>query len=108
MWHELQQEKARLKHQHEHFQEFMQGAFNEVRVFVVLHCALQCNLVMMSKKCSRVGVKIWDGIPQILKARPKKAFKRSLKATLLNILQTEDSYDYCENEKVIHLSFLLF
>lgn len=31
LWHELQQEKTRLKHQHEHFQEFMQGAFNEGR-----------------------------------------------------------------------------
>ena len=41
---------------------------------------------------SRVGVKIWNRIPQILKERPKKAFKRSLKATLLDILQTEDSY----------------
>ena len=37
---------------------------------------------------SRVGVKIWNGIPQILKERPKKAFKRSLKAMLLDILQT--------------------
>ena len=35
---------------------------------------------------SRVGVKIWNGIPQILKERPKKAFKRSLKAILLDIL----------------------
>ena len=34
----------------------------------------------------RVGVKIWNGIPQILKERPKKAFKRSLKAILLDIL----------------------
>ena len=41
---------------------------------------------------SRVGVKIWNGIPQILKERPKKAFKRSLQAMLLNILQTEHSY----------------
>ena len=41
---------------------------------------------------SRVGVKIWNGIPQILKERPKKAFKRSLKATLHDILQTEDTY----------------
>ena len=43
---------------------------------------------------SRVGVKIWNGIPQILKGRPKKAFKRSLKAMLLNILQTEGSRVY--------------
>ena len=36
--------------------------------------------------------KIWNGIPQILKERPKKAFKRSLKEMLLDILETEDSY----------------
>ena len=41
---------------------------------------------------SRVGVKIWNGIPQILKERPKTAFKRPRKAMLLVILQTEDSY----------------
>ena len=41
---------------------------------------------------SRVGVKIWNGIPQILKERPKKAFKRSLKEMLLDFLETEDSY----------------
>ena len=41
---------------------------------------------------SHVGVKIWNGIPQILKERSKKAFKRSLKEMLLDILETEDSY----------------
>ena len=41
---------------------------------------------------SRVGVKIWNGIPQILKERPKKAFKGSLKEMLLDFLETEDSY----------------
>ena len=41
---------------------------------------------------SRVGVKVWNGIPQILKERPKTAFKRRLKVMLLVILQTEDSY----------------
>ena len=55
---------------------------------------------------SRVGVKIWNGIPQILKERPKKAFKRSRKEMLLDILETEDSYIDCENEKVILLSFI--
>ena len=34
----------------------------------------------------------WNGIPQILKERPKKTFKRSVKAMLLYILQAEDSY----------------
>ena len=38
---------------------------------------------------SRVGVKIWNGIPQILKERPIKAFKEK-NAMLLDILQTED------------------
>ena len=38
------------------------------------------------------GVKIRNGIPQILKKkRPKKACKRSLIGTLLDVLQTEDS-----------------
>ena len=37
------------------------------------------------------GVKIRNGIPQILKKRPKKAYKRSLMGTLLDVLQTEDS-----------------
>ena len=42
---------------------------------------------------SRVEVKIRNGIPQlILKERLKKAFKRSLKEMLLDILETEDSY----------------
>ena len=35
---------------------------------------------------SPVGVKIGNGIPQILKEGPKKTFKRSLKAMLLDIL----------------------
>ena len=61
---------------------------------------------------SLVGVKIWNGIPQILKERLKKAFKRSLKEMLLDILETEvsyidvDIYDHRENEKVILLSFI--
>ena len=48
---------------------------------------------MSSEMLFRVlGSKFWNGIPQILKERPKKAFKRSLKAMLLDILQTEDFY----------------
>ena len=45
---------------------------------------------------SRVGVKIWNGIPPILKERPEKAFKRSLKEMLLDFLETEDSYIYVD------------
>ena len=38
------------------------------------------------------GVKIRNGIPQMLnKKSPKKAYKRSLIGTQLDILQTEDS-----------------
>ena len=39
----------------------------------------------------RVGVKIWNRIPQILKQITEKTFKKSLKATLFDILQNEDS-----------------
>ncbi|KAJ7388235.1 hypothetical protein OS493_039069 [Desmophyllum pertusum] len=31
IWHDLQQERARLKHQQEHLQEFMQNAYDEGR-----------------------------------------------------------------------------
>ena len=47
---------------------------------------------MSNEMLSRVlGSKFGMGY-KILKERPKKAFKRSLKATLLDVLQTEDSY----------------
>ena len=77
MWHELQQEKARLKHQHEHFQEFMQGAFNEVRVFVVLQRALKCSLTCnYIKKLSRVlGSKFGMGYLKFLEQDRKKLLK---------------------------------
>ena len=31
IWRELQQEKARMKHQEEHLQEILQNAFDEVK-----------------------------------------------------------------------------
>ena len=37
------------------------------------------------------GVKIRNGIPQILKKKTSKAYKRSLIGTVLDVLQTEDS-----------------
>ena len=52
----------------------------------------ECRLNVKRNAFSRVGVKICNGIPQILKERPKKAFKRSLKEMLLDFLETEDSY----------------
>ena len=41
---------------------------------------------------SRVGVKIWKGIPATLKTSAKKSFKESLKGKLFDILETVDSY----------------
>ena len=45
---------------------------------------------LTSNKLSLNIKKEWD--TSSLKERPKKAFKRSLKKMLLNILETEDSY----------------
>ena len=55
-------------------------------------CTKESLLNVKRNAFSRVGVKIWNGILEILKERPKKALKISLKATLFDILQTEDSY----------------
>ena len=41
---------------------------------------------------SRVGVKLWNGIPATLKKSAKKSFKESLKEKLFYILETVDSY----------------
>ena len=41
---------------------------------------------------SRVGVKIWNGIPATLKKSTKKSFKESLKGKLFDILENVDSY----------------
>ena len=41
---------------------------------------------------SRVGVKIWNGIPATLKKSAKKSFKESLKGKLFDIFETVDSY----------------
>ena len=41
---------------------------------------------------SRIGVKIWNGIPATLKKKYKKSFKESLKGKLFDILETVDSY----------------
>ena len=41
---------------------------------------------------SRIGVKVWNEIPQALRNLSKNAFKRKLKQILFNILGSEDSY----------------
>ena len=55
-------------------------------------CFKESRLNIKRNAFSRVGVKVWNGIRQILKERQKKTFKRSLKEMLLDILETEDSY----------------
>ena len=41
---------------------------------------------------SRIGVKVWNEIPQALRNISKNAFKRKLKQILFNILGSQDSY----------------
>ena len=50
------------------------------------------NLDSMSKEMLFRVLGSKFGIRQILKERPKKAFKRSLKEMLLDFLETEDYY----------------
>ena len=50
------------------------------------------RLKMQKKAFSRVGVKVWNEIPNEYKNLSKKSFKKETKRALLNILETEDSY----------------
>ena len=51
------------------------------------------RLKMQKKKAfSRVGVKVWNEMPNEYKNLSKKSFKKETKRALLNILETEDSY----------------
>ena len=45
---------------------------------------------------SRVGVKIWNGIPATLKKSTKTSLKESLKGKLFDTLETVDSYNEVE------------
>ena len=47
---------------------------------------------MQKKAFSRVGVKVWNEMPDKYKKLSKKSFKKETKRALLNILETEDSY----------------
>ena len=47
---------------------------------------------MQKKAFSRVGVKVWNEMPDKYKNLSKKSFKKETKRALLNILETEDSY----------------
>ena len=58
---------------------------------------------MQKKAFSRVGVKVWNEMPNEYKNLSKKSFKKETKRALLNILETEDSMSKCDkNKKVAH------
>ena len=44
------------------------------------------------KGFSRVGVKVWNEMPNEYKNLSKKSFKKETKRALLNILETKDPY----------------
>ena len=49
-------------------------------------------LNVQSKAFSRVGIKIWNGIPTSLKNSSINSFKKSIGAKLIEFLETENSY----------------
>jgi len=50
------------------------------------------RLSVQANSFSRIGVKVWNEIPQALRNLSKNAFKRKLKQILLNLLGLQDSY----------------
>ena len=50
------------------------------------------RLSVQANSFSRIGVKVWNEIPQALRNLSKNAFKRKLKRILLNIIGSQDSY----------------
>ena len=50
------------------------------------------RLEMQRRSFSRLGVRLWNEIPCHMRVLPKKAFKKVLRMSLLNILQNEDDY----------------
>ena len=49
------------------------------------------RLSVQANSFSRIGVKVWNAIPQALRNLSKNAFKRKLKRRLFNILGSQDS-----------------
>ena len=50
------------------------------------------RLEMQKRSFSRLGVRLWNEIPCHMRVLPKKAFKRVLRTSLLNILQNKNDY----------------
>ena len=55
------------------------------------------RLNLQKKAFSRVGVKIWNKIPNEFKTLSKDSFNKKMKTTLFQILDSEDSYLDVEN-----------
>ena len=49
------------------------------------------RLSVQANSYSRIGVKVWNAIPQALRNLSKNAFKRKLKRILFKILGSQDS-----------------
>ena len=50
------------------------------------------RLSVQANSFSRIGVKVWNAIPQALRNLSKNALKKKLKQILFNILGSQDSY----------------
>ena len=54
-------------------------------------CTKPSRLSVQANSYSRIGVKVWNAIPQALRNLSKNAFKRKLKRILFKILGSQDS-----------------
>ena len=59
------------------------------QIFSVKYSRLK---IQKKKAFSRVGVKVWNEMPNEYKNLAKKSFKKETKRALLNILETKDPY----------------
>ena len=50
------------------------------------------RLEMQQKAVSRIGAKVWNVLPVLLRDLPKKQFKKKLHTALIEILQSHDDY----------------
>ena len=50
------------------------------------------SLSVQANFFSRIGVKVWNEVPQALRNLSKNAFKRKLKQILFNILSSQECY----------------
>ena len=55
------------------------------------------KLEIERKSFTRIGAKLWNEIPTKLPPLPKLIFKRIIRITLFNILESEDSYEDLES-----------